>query len=56
MSEISRFMIVAGFGAICFGFGYLIAFIVTRNNGERRRLATKPGSKMWRKQHLKPKQ
>jgi len=31
MSEISQFMIVAGFGAICFGCGYLIAFIVLRN-------------------------
>jgi hypothetical protein len=31
MSAISQFMIVAGFGAICFGCGYLIAFIVTRN-------------------------
>ena len=31
MSEISQFMIVAGFGAICFGCGYLMAFIVTRN-------------------------
>jgi hypothetical protein len=26
-----QFIIVAGFGALCFGFGYLTAFIVTRN-------------------------
>ena len=31
MSELSQFLIVAAFGAICFGCGYLIAFIVTRN-------------------------
>jgi hypothetical protein len=30
MSE-SQLIIVAGFGAIFFGCGYLIAFIVTRN-------------------------
>jgi len=26
-----QFIIVAGFGALCFGCGYLTAFIVTRN-------------------------
>jgi hypothetical protein len=34
MSQISRysqFIIVADFGAICFGFGYLIGLIVARN-------------------------
>jgi hypothetical protein len=31
MSDLSQFAIVAGFGALCFGCGYLIAFIVTRN-------------------------
>jgi len=31
MSDLLQFVIVAGFGALCFGFGYLIAFIVTRN-------------------------
>jgi hypothetical protein len=31
MSDLSQFVIVAGFGALCFGCGYLIAFIVTRN-------------------------
>jgi hypothetical protein len=31
MSELSQFVIVAAFGALCFGCGYLIAFIVTRN-------------------------
>ena len=30
MSELSQIMIVVGFGAL-FGFGYLTAFIVTRN-------------------------
>jgi hypothetical protein len=31
LSQYSQFIIVAGFGAICFGFGYLIAFFVVRN-------------------------
>jgi hypothetical protein len=31
LSQYSLFIIVAGFGAICFGFGYLIAFIVMRS-------------------------
>jgi hypothetical protein len=31
MSELLQFMIVAAFGALCFGCGYLTAFIVTRN-------------------------
>jgi hypothetical protein len=31
MSQYSQFIIVAGFGAICFGFGYLIAFFVIRS-------------------------
>ena len=31
MSELSQIMIVVGFGALCFGCGYLTAFIVTRN-------------------------
>ena len=31
LSQFSQFMIVAGFGAICFGCGYLIALIVVRN-------------------------
>jgi hypothetical protein len=31
LSQFSQFMIVGGFGAICFGCGYLIAFIVVRN-------------------------
>jgi hypothetical protein len=32
MSEqLRQFIIVAGFGVICFGCGYLIAHIVTRN-------------------------
>jgi hypothetical protein len=31
MSDLLQFVIVAGFGALCFGCGYLIAFIVTRN-------------------------
>jgi hypothetical protein len=39
MSQISRysqFIIVADFGAICFGFGYLIGLIVARNEwGDR---------------------
>jgi hypothetical protein len=26
-----QFIIVAAFGALCFGCGYLVAFIVTRN-------------------------
>jgi hypothetical protein len=29
--ELLQFIIVVGFGALCFGCGYLIAFIVTRN-------------------------
>jgi hypothetical protein len=29
--QLQQFIVVAGFGAICFGCGYLIAFIVTRN-------------------------
>lgn len=31
MVELSQFIIVAGFGAICFGCGYLIALILVRN-------------------------
>jgi ABC-type Fe3+ transport system permease subunit len=31
MSELLQFTIVAAFGGLCFGCGYLIAFIVTRN-------------------------
>jgi len=31
MSDLLQFAIVAAFGALCFGCGYLIAFIVTRN-------------------------
>jgi hypothetical protein len=31
MSELSQTIIVVSFGALCFGFGYLAAFIVTRN-------------------------
>jgi hypothetical protein len=31
MSDLLQFVIVAGFGALCFGCGYLIAFTVTRN-------------------------
>jgi hypothetical protein len=29
--ELLQFIIVVAFGALCFGCGYLIAFIVTRN-------------------------
>jgi hypothetical protein len=32
MSELLQFTIVATFGALCFGGGYLTAFIVTRNH------------------------
>ena len=31
MSELLQFIIVVGFGALCFGCGCLTAFIVTRN-------------------------
>ena len=31
MSEPLQFIIVVGFGALCFGCGYLAAFVVTRN-------------------------
>jgi len=31
MSEQLQFIIMAAFAAFCFGFGYLTAFIVTRN-------------------------
>jgi hypothetical protein len=31
MSELLQFIIVAAFGAFCFGCGYLTAFIVSRN-------------------------
>ena len=31
MSELSQFAIMAAFGGLCFGCGYLIALIVTRN-------------------------
>ena len=30
MSELLLFVIVGAFGALCFGFGFLIAFIVMR--------------------------
>jgi hypothetical protein len=31
MGELLQFIIVIAFGALCFGCGYLTAFIVTRN-------------------------
>jgi hypothetical protein len=31
MGELLQFIIVVGFGALCFGCGCLTAFIVTRN-------------------------
>ena len=31
MSDLLQFVIVASFGAVCFGCGYLIAFSVTRS-------------------------
>jgi hypothetical protein len=31
ISQYSQFIIVADFGAICFGFGYLIGLIMARN-------------------------
>ncbi len=31
MSELLQVLIVVAFGALCFGCGYLTAFIVTRN-------------------------
>jgi hypothetical protein len=31
MGELLQFLIVAAFGGLCFGRGYLIAFFVTRN-------------------------
>jgi hypothetical protein len=31
MSERLQFIIIAAFAVFCFGFGYLTAFIVTRN-------------------------
>jgi hypothetical protein len=31
MNELLQFIIVVGFGALCFGCGYLTGFIVTRN-------------------------
>jgi hypothetical protein len=32
MSELLQFIIMVAFGAVCFGCGYLTAFIVTRNH------------------------
>ena len=32
MSELLQFIIVVGFGALCFGCGYLTGFIVTCNH------------------------
>jgi hypothetical protein len=31
MGELLQFLIVAAFGGLCLGCGYLIAFLVTRN-------------------------
>jgi hypothetical protein len=31
MSELSQFIIVVDFGPLCFGCGFLVALIVTRN-------------------------
>jgi hypothetical protein len=42
---LSEFIIVFAFGAFCFGCGYLIAFIVTRTNGEWGEPPKKP--KAW---------
>jgi len=36
MSERLQFIIMAGFALLCFGCGYLTAFIVTRNKVARR--------------------
>jgi hypothetical protein len=30
MSELLQFIVVVAFGALCFGYGYLTAFIVTQ--------------------------
>jgi hypothetical protein len=35
MSEQLQFIIVVAFGALCFGCGYLVAFIVARNKWRR---------------------
>jgi len=35
MSDLLQLVIVAAFAAFCFGFGYLTAFIVTRNKWRR---------------------
>jgi hypothetical protein len=32
IEQLQQFIIVAAFGGFCFGCGYLIAFVVTRNN------------------------
>jgi len=32
MSELLQFIIVVGFGALCFGCGFLTSFIVTRKH------------------------
>jgi hypothetical protein len=48
LSQYSQFIIVAGFGAICFGCGYLIAFIVVCNHGAMKCLSAGSARYNWR--------
>jgi hypothetical protein len=51
LSQYSQFIIVAGFGAICFGLGYLIAFFVVRSQWRdemiKRGVARRTGQWEW---------
>jgi hypothetical protein len=55
MSELLQFIIVAAFGAFCFGCGYLTAFIVSRNRWrwQRRSSARTASAFAWPGAHSK---
>jgi hypothetical protein len=44
MSELLQVIIVVAFGALCFGGGYLTAFIVTRNHGRDEMIVATPAT------------
>jgi hypothetical protein len=47
-SQYSLFITIAGFGAICFGFGYLVAFIVVHSQWRDEMIKRGVASYNWR--------
>jgi hypothetical protein len=48
MSDLSQIMMLAGFGAICFGCGYFIALIVVRNQWRDEKIKRGVARYNWR--------